>query len=82
MLEARTPDILERLDDIDPVIAKELRQYLQFWGLRPIGPEAGCPTVADQPHLVADLIADLLSDDGRATCRRPEWHSWRRLERS
>jgi rifampicin phosphotransferase len=64
LLEARTPDILKRLDDIDPPVAKELRQYLQFWGLRPIGPEAGCPTVADQPHLVADLIADLLSDDG------------------
>jgi rifampicin phosphotransferase len=65
LLEARTPDILKRLDDIDPPVAKELRQYLQFWGLRPIGPEAGCPTVADQPQLVADLIADLLSQDGQ-----------------
>jgi pyruvate,water dikinase len=64
LLEARTPDILERLNDIDPPAAKELRQYLQFWGLRPIGPEAGCPTLADQPQLVADLIADLLNDDG------------------
>lgn len=63
LLEARTPDVLKRLDDIDPRVAKELRQYLQFWGLRPIGPEPGSPTVADQPHLVADLIADLLNDD-------------------
>jgi pyruvate,water dikinase len=65
LLLARTPDILERLDDTDPPAAQELRQYLRFWGLRPLGPEAGCPTVADQPHLVADLIADLLSDDGQ-----------------
>ena len=65
LLLARTPDILERLDDIDPPVAKELREYLKFWGLRPIGPEAGCPTVADQPQLVADSIADLLSDDGQ-----------------
>jgi len=65
LLEARTPDILKRLDDIDPPVAEELRQYLRFWGLRPIGPEAGCPTVADQPHLVADLMADLLNDDGQ-----------------
>jgi pyruvate,water dikinase len=64
LLEARTPDILQRLDDIDPPVAKELRQYLQFWGLRPIGSEAGCPTVADQPQLVANLIADLLNEDG------------------
>jgi rifampicin phosphotransferase len=63
LLQARTPDILKRLDETDPPVAEELRQYLQFWGLRPIGPEAGCPTVADQPQLVADLIADLLSDD-------------------
>ena len=65
LLEARTPDILKRLDDIDPPVAKELRQIPPVLGLRPIGPEAGCPTVADQPHLVADLIADLLSDDGQ-----------------
>ena len=65
LLEARTADILKRLDDIDPAVAKELRQYLQFWGLRPLGSEAGCPTVADQPQLVADLIADHLNDDGQ-----------------
>ena len=65
LLEARTPNLLTRLDDIDPAVAKELRQYLQFWGLRPIGSEAGCPTVADQPQLVADLIADHLNDDGQ-----------------
>src|SRR5262245_1735550 len=65
LLESRSPDVLKQLEEVDPPVAKELRQYLQFWGLRPIGPEAGCPTVADQPHLVADLIADLLSDDGR-----------------
>ena len=63
LLAARAPDIMQRLDDTDRPVAKELRQYLQFWGLRPIGPEAGSPTVAEQPHLVADLIADLLSDD-------------------
>lgn len=65
LLEARSPDLLERLGEIDPPVAQELRQYLRFWGLRPLGPEAGCPTVADQPHLVTDLIADLLSDKGR-----------------
>jgi pyruvate,water dikinase len=64
LLLARTPDVLKRLEDTDPPVARELRQYLQFWGLRPIGPEAGCPTVAEQPHLVADAIADLLSNDG------------------
>jgi pyruvate,water dikinase len=65
LLEARTPDLLKRLDDVDPPVAQELRQYLRFWGLRPIGSEVGCPTLADQPHLVADLIADLLSDGQR-----------------
>ena len=63
LLLSRTPDILQRLDDVDPPVARELRQYLRFWGLRPLGSEAGCPTVAEQPHLVADLIADLLSDE-------------------
>ena len=65
LLEARTPELLKQLDEIDPPVAKALRQYLEFWGLRPIGSEAGSPTVADQPQLVADLIADLLHDDGQ-----------------
>ena len=63
LLESRSPDALEQLEEVDPPVAKELRTYLQFWGLRPIGSEPGSPTVADQPHLVADLIADLLNDN-------------------
>lgn len=63
ILEARTPDFLDRLDRIDPGIAGQLRDYLQFWGLRPLGPEAGCPSVREQPHLVADVIADLLGGE-------------------
>lgn len=63
ILESRTPDVLEQLARIDPDIAAELRDYLQFWGLRPLGPEAGCPSVREQPHLVADVIADLLAAD-------------------
>ena len=66
LLQARTPDILERLDAIDPPVAKDLRGYLRFWGLRPLGPEAGCPTVAEQPQLVADSIADFLSDEAQS----------------
>lgn len=65
LLESRTPDVLKRLDDIDPPVATALRQYLQFWGLRPLGPEAGSPTLADRPHLVAELIADLLGGAGQ-----------------
>jgi phosphohistidine swiveling domain-containing protein len=63
LLQARTPDLLTRLDIVDPPLAKELRQYLQFWGLRPLGSEPGCPLVSEQPQLLADAIADLLGDD-------------------
>lgn len=61
ILESKTPDFLDRLDPIDPSIAGQLRDYLGFWGLRPLGSEVGCPMVAEQPQLVADAIADLLS---------------------
>lgn len=63
LLQSRTPDFLGQLDVIDPGVAGELRGYLQFWGLRPIGSETGCPAVCEQPHLVADIISDLLSDE-------------------
>jgi len=64
LLQSRTPEFLDRLDQIDPAVAGQLRAYLQFWGLRPIGSETGCPAVCEQPQLVADIIADLLTDTG------------------
>ena len=66
LLQSRTPDILKRLAETDPPVAEELRQYLQFWGLRPIGPEAGCPTVADQPPTPNASIRF-----GKTTCCSP-----------
>jgi phosphohistidine swiveling domain-containing protein len=63
ILESRTPDFLERLADIDPSLAAQLRDYLQFWGLRPLGPEAGSPAVREQPQLLADVIADLFGGE-------------------
>jgi pyruvate,water dikinase len=63
LLQARVPDLVTRLDHVDPAVATELREYLQFWGLRPLGSEPGYPTVAEQPQLFADAIADLLSED-------------------
>jgi phosphohistidine swiveling domain-containing protein len=65
LLQERVPDILARLTDVDPPLAAGLRRYLQFWGLRPIGPEAGSPALADRPHLVTDMLVDLLRSDAR-----------------
>lgn len=65
LLASRTPDVLERLEVADPAVAAELRQYLRFWGLRPIGSETGSPSISEQPQLVADLLADALGNDTR-----------------
>jgi phosphohistidine swiveling domain-containing protein len=63
LVEARGPDVLAKLRDVDPPVAAALHRYLDFWGLRPVGSEAGCPTLADRPHLVTDLLADLMDGD-------------------
>jgi pyruvate,water dikinase len=63
LLAARRPDVVERLAEVDPPAATEVRRYLQFWGLRPLGPEAGSPTVAEQPQLLADLLAEGIDAD-------------------
>lgn len=63
LLQSRGPDLVARLDHVDPAVAASLRAYLQFWGLRPLGSEPGCPTVSEEPQLMADAIADLLGDD-------------------
>ncbi|MGE3277365.1 MAG: PEP/pyruvate-binding domain-containing protein [Vicinamibacterales bacterium] len=66
LLQARRPDVLDRLDEVDPAAAGELRAYLRFWGLRPLGPEVGSPLVAERPQLIADLLAESLDDHSTA----------------
>ena len=63
IVEARRPDLVERLDEVDPSIADRLRQYLRVWGLRVFGSDAGSPSIAERPQFLADLLADLLTDD-------------------
>lgn len=73
LLMSRAPDLIPRLAATDPELAAELRGYLRFWGLRPIGPEAGSPSFAEQPQLLAHLVADLVTGEGSrdlATGRR------------
>lgn len=63
LIESRSPDLLDRLEAVDPTLFGELQPYLRFWGLRPIGSEAGSPSAGEQPQLFADLIADVLHDE-------------------
>lgn len=58
VIESRRGDLVERLEQVDPAVAERLRQYLQIWGLRSFGSDAGSPSVAERPELVADLLAD------------------------
>lgn len=64
------PDGVSRLSSADPELAASLDGYFRFWGLRPIGPEAGSPTVSERPHLVTDMLRDLV--DGRDQSGRHE----------
>ncbi len=63
VVAARGPDLLTRLDEVDPEVAAELRRYLRLWGHRPFGPDAGSFTLAERPDLLAELLADLVEDD-------------------
>src|SRR6185436_20632314 len=49
--------------EVEPEVASKVRDYLRFWGLRPFISDAGSPTVAERPGLVAELLADLVHDD-------------------
>jgi rifampicin phosphotransferase len=62
LIRAGTPDLEDRLSDEDPEVAKRLRSWLEVWGIRTIGGEAGAPSVAECPELVAQMLADLLED--------------------
>jgi pyruvate,water dikinase len=63
VVEARSGDFVARLEEVDPEVAAMARDYLRFWGLRPFISDAGSPTVAERPELVAELLADLVQND-------------------
>jgi rifampicin phosphotransferase len=63
IVEARSADFVTRLEEVDSEVATKVRDYLRFWGLRPFISDAGSPTVAERPQLVAELLADLVQDD-------------------
>lgn len=66
VIESRRGVLVERLEQVDPTVAARLRQYLQIWGLRPFGSDAGSPSIAERPELVADLLADLIANETSA----------------
>lgn len=70
VLEARAPDTLGRLAQEDPEVAARVRDYLDVWGLRTFGSDAGRPSIAEQPDLVTGMIADLLAGSDRLAVSR------------
>ena len=62
VIESGSSDVVDRLAEADPDVALRLRVYLRFWGIRTIGGEAGNPSVAECPDLLAQMLADLIED--------------------
>jgi rifampicin phosphotransferase len=71
IVEERSPDFVARLQEVDPEAAAKVREYLRFWGLRPFISDAGMPTVAERPGLVAALLAELVEDDSEPDLTTP-----------
>jgi pyruvate,water dikinase len=65
VIESRPDDVVAALADIDPELTDRLRAYLQIWGIRLLGADAGRPSLGECPALFADALADLLSEDDR-----------------
>jgi phosphohistidine swiveling domain-containing protein len=63
LIEARSDDLLQSLSEADPELAARLHAYLASWGVRTFGSDAGTPNLAEQPGVIAELLADLLERD-------------------
>ena len=68
VIEHGGPEFFERLREIDPELGAQMDRYLERWGLRTIDYDAGTPTLAEEPGLVASLLEELLEE-------RPATHS-------
>lgn len=68
VIEQGGPDFFERLLEVDPELGAQMDRYLERWGLRTIDYDAGTPTLAEEPGLVASLLVELLDE-------RPATHS-------
>ncbi|HET9387004.1 MAG TPA: PEP/pyruvate-binding domain-containing protein [Gemmatimonadales bacterium] len=62
VIEQGGPEFFERLREIDPELSAQMDRYLERWGLRTIDYDAGTPTLAEDPGLVASLVEDLLDE--------------------
>ena len=65
VIQGRGADVTQKLAEVDPEVAHRLRAHLDAWGLRTFGSDAGRPSIGERPELVAGLLADLLTDNGR-----------------
>lgn len=60
-------DIISRLRQTVPEIAKAFESYLNEYGHRPVNYEPGSPTLAERPELLAGLLRDRLAAGGSET---------------
>lgn len=68
VIEHGGPEFFKRLRLVDPELGAQMDRYLERWGLRTIDYDAGTPTLAEEPGLVASLLEELLEE-------RPAKHS-------
>lgn len=61
LVDARVPDLIDRMKAVDPEVSARIAGYMRTWGMRPTSSDAGAPNWEEQPHLVHDLLADLVA---------------------
>ena len=62
VIEHGGPEFFQRLRNADPELGAQMDRYLERWGLRTIDYDAGTPTLAEEPGLVASLVEDLMEE--------------------
>jgi pyruvate,water dikinase len=64
--EAR-PTFVSELERVDAEAWAKVTDYLQTWGVRTLGSDAGTPNVEEKPQLVATSLRDLMDSDKKAS---------------
>lgn len=60
VIEHADGDLLARLEDVDPDVARAVRTYRDDWGLRTVNYDPGAPTIAERPALLASLLRNAI----------------------
>ncbi len=65
LIEEARPNFVQELQTVDPEVGERVAAYLQTWGTRTFGGDAGTPNLEEKPELLALLLVEFMNGQAK-----------------